>query len=30
MPTVSTNGVETYYERRDDGPPVVFVQAIDE
>lgn len=25
MPTVTTNGVETYYERRGDGPPVVFV-----
>lgn len=25
--TVATNGVETYYERRGDGPPVVFVHA---
>ena len=25
MPTVRTNGVETYYERRGEGPPVVFV-----
>lgn len=24
MPTVQTNGVATYYERRGDGPPVVF------
>lgn len=27
MPTVRTNGVETYYERRGTGPPVVFVHA---
>jgi pimeloyl-ACP methyl ester carboxylesterase len=27
MPTVQTNGVETYYERRGDGPPVVFVHG---
>lgn len=27
MPTVETNGVETYYERRGDGPPVVFVHG---
>lgn len=27
MPTVRTNGVETYYERRGEGPPVVFVHA---
>lgn len=27
MPTVRTNGIETYYERRGDGPPVVFVHA---
>ncbi|MFC6825974.1 alpha/beta fold hydrolase [Halopelagius fulvigenes] len=27
MPTVRTNGVETYYERRGDGPPVVFVHG---
>lgn len=24
MPTVETNGVETYYERYGDGPPIVF------
>ena len=27
MPTIPTNGIETYYERRGDGPPVVFVHA---
>ncbi|MFB6105748.1 MAG: alpha/beta fold hydrolase [Halobacteriaceae archaeon] len=27
MPTVETNGVETYYERRGEGPVVVFVHA---
>ncbi|RBI64255.1 alpha/beta hydrolase [halophilic archaeon] len=27
MPTVQTNDVETYYERRGDGPPLVFVHA---
>ncbi|MXR39829.1 alpha/beta fold hydrolase [Halobaculum sp. WSA2] len=27
MPTVETNDVETYYERRGDGPPVVFVHG---
>ena len=27
MPTVRTNGVETYYERRGDGPPLVFVHG---
>lgn len=27
MPTVRTNGVETYYERRGTGPPIVFVHA---
>lgn len=27
MPTVTTNGVETYYERRGEGPPVVFVHG---
>ena len=27
MPTVRTGDVETYYERRGDGPPVVFVHA---
>jgi len=27
MPTVETNGIETYYERRGDGPPVVFVHG---
>ncbi|WP_348607890.1 alpha/beta fold hydrolase [Halobaculum rarum] len=27
MSTVETNGVETYYERRGDGPPVVFVHG---
>ncbi|MFC4448895.1 alpha/beta fold hydrolase [Halorussus aquaticus] len=27
MPTVRTNDVETYYERRGDGPPLVFVHG---
>lgn len=27
MPTVQTNGVETYYEERGEGQPVVFVHA---
>lgn len=27
MPTLQTNGVETYYERRGEGPSVVFVHA---
>lgn len=27
MPTVQTNGIETYYERRGTGPPVVFVHG---
>ncbi|WP_436927268.1 alpha/beta fold hydrolase [Halosimplex amylolyticum] len=27
MPTVRTNDIETYYERRGEGPPVVFVHA---
>jgi pimeloyl-ACP methyl ester carboxylesterase len=27
MPAVRTNDVRTYYERRGDGPPVVFVHA---
>ncbi|MBX0297281.1 alpha/beta fold hydrolase [Haloarcula nitratireducens] len=27
MPTVQTNDVETYYERRGSGPPVVFVHG---
>ncbi|HKJ59468.1 MAG TPA: alpha/beta hydrolase [Halobacteriales archaeon] len=27
MPTVPTNGIETYYERRGDGPPIVFVHG---
>lgn len=27
MPTLDTNGIETYYEERGDGPPVVFVHA---
>lgn len=27
MPTVQTGDVETYYERRGDGPPVVFVHG---
>ena len=27
MPTVRTNDVETYYERRGDGPPLLFVHG---
>lgn len=27
MPTVETNGIETYYERHGEGPPVVFVHG---
>lgn len=27
VPTVRTNDIETYYEQRGDGPPVVFVHA---
>jgi pimeloyl-ACP methyl ester carboxylesterase len=27
MPFVETNGIETYYERRGSGPPVVFVHG---
>lgn len=27
MPTVQTNGIETYYERRGDGPPIVFIHG---
>lgn len=27
MPTVETNGIETYYERLGEGPPVVFVHG---
>jgi pimeloyl-ACP methyl ester carboxylesterase len=27
MPTVETNGVETYYERHGDGPPVVLIHG---
>jgi pimeloyl-ACP methyl ester carboxylesterase len=27
MPRVDTNGVETYYERRGEGPPVVFIHG---
>lgn len=27
MPTVEMNDIETYYERRGDGPPVVFVHG---
>jgi pimeloyl-ACP methyl ester carboxylesterase len=28
VPTVETNGVETYYEQRGSGPPIVFVHAM--
>jgi len=28
MPRVTTNGVETYYERRGDGPPVVCIHGL--
>lgn len=27
MPTIETNGVETYYERHGEGPPIVFVHG---
>jgi pimeloyl-ACP methyl ester carboxylesterase len=27
MPSIETNGIETYYERRGSGPPVVFVHG---
>lgn len=27
MPTIQTNEVETYYERRGEGPPLVFVHG---
>ena len=27
MPTVRTNDIETYYDRRGNGPPIVFVHA---
>lgn len=27
MPTVATNGIRTHYERRGDGPPIVFVHG---
>lgn len=27
MPTVRTNDIETYYERRGDGPPIVFIHG---
>lgn len=27
MPTIQTNGVETYYERQGDGPPIVFIHG---
>jgi pimeloyl-ACP methyl ester carboxylesterase len=27
MPTIQTNGIETYYERRGEGPPIVLVHA---
>lgn len=27
MPTVQTNDIETYYEQRGNGPPIVFVHA---
>lgn len=28
MPTVQTNDIETYYERRGSGPPIVFVHGM--
>lgn len=28
MPTAETNGIETYYEQRGTGPPIVFVHAM--
>lgn len=27
MPTVRTNGIQTYYEEHGDGPPVVFLHG---
>lgn len=27
MPTIQTNDIETYYERRGEGPPVVFIHG---
>ncbi|GAB7008382.1 alpha/beta fold hydrolase [Halorubrum trueperi] len=27
MPTIRTNGIETYYERRGDGRPIVFIHG---
>lgn len=27
MPTVRSNDIETYYEQRGDGPPIVFVHG---
>lgn len=27
MPTVQTNDIETYYEQRGDGPPIVFIHG---
>lgn len=27
MPTIHTNDIETYYERRGDGPPIVFIHG---
>ncbi|WP_101295922.1 alpha/beta fold hydrolase [Halegenticoccus soli] len=27
MPTLHTNGIETYYEHRGDGPPLVFIHG---
>lgn len=27
MPTIQTNGIETYYDQRGDGPPIVFVHG---
>lgn len=28
MPTIETNGVETYYKREGEGPPVVFIHGL--
>ncbi len=28
MPTIEANGIETYYERRGSGPPIVFAHAL--
>jgi len=28
MPTVEANGVDLYYERRGDGPPVIFLHGM--